>query len=191
MCQQGLLAAVAGEAEFLHHFILFRGGHRGTVEVGALSVGISLELLEATLVVEPLVCQEFAAVHATNRNDHGAVVLYPGGGKIGVSPLRPLRLTLPLRNPRHPQKHQNMSATLFGRGVMTQVGGRQRAEATEKAISTLRAELAELATLPTQMRAMEARLQASDRKVAALEAEVDRLKAAAAAPAPAPAASTT
>jgi hypothetical protein len=81
-----------------------------------------------------------------------------------------------------------MSATLFGRGVMTQVGGRQRAEATDKAISTLRAELAMLAALPTQMRAMEARLQASDRKVAALEAEVDRLKTAAP---PAPAASTT
>ena len=85
MCQQGLLAAVARETEFLHHFILFGDRHGGSVEVGPLAVGIALELLEAALVVQPLVRQELAAVHAPDRNDHEIVVLYPGGGKIGVS----------------------------------------------------------------------------------------------------------
>ncbi len=79
-----------------------------------------------------------------------------------------------------------MSATLFGRGVMTQVGGRQRAEATDRALAALRAELLEVKTLPTQVRVLEARLQAAETKATALEVEVQRLKAAAAA-APVPA----
>jgi len=70
-----------------------------------------------------------------------------------------------------------MSATLFGRGVMTQVGGRQRAEATDKAISTLRAELAAVQPLVTHVRVLEARLQAMEHKVASLEAELVRVKA--------------
>jgi hypothetical protein len=88
-----------------------------------------------------------------------------------------------------------MSATLFGRGVMTQVGGRQRAEATDRAISSLRAEMTTLSVLPSQMRALEARLQIAERKVATLEADMHRLKttatATATAPAPAPATAAT
>ena len=76
-----------------------------------------------------------------------------------------------------------MSATLFGRGVMTQVGGRQRAEATERALAALRTELATLSSLPNQMRVLEARLQAAETKATALDAEVQRLKTAAATPA--------
>ena len=80
-----------------------------------------------------------------------------------------------------------MSATLFGRGVMAQVGGRQRAEATDKAISSLRTEIASLQylqMLPTQVRALEARLQATEQKVTSLEAELASVKAAAVTPAP-------
>lgn len=70
MRQQSLLTAVPSETELLHHLILFRVGHRGAVKVGALAVGIALELLEAALVVEPLVGQELSAIHTTHRNNH-------------------------------------------------------------------------------------------------------------------------
>lgn len=70
-----------------------------------------------------------------------------------------------------------MSATLFARGVMTQTGGRQRAEATDRAISTLRAELASVQPLIAQVRVLEARLQASEHKIAVLESELTKLKA--------------
>lgn len=77
-----------------------------------------------------------------------------------------------------------MSATLFGRGVMAQVGGRQRAEATDKALSTLRAELAAVQPLVAHVRILEARIQATEHKVASLEAELARVKASVPAPAP-------
>jgi hypothetical protein len=64
-----------------------------------------------------------------------------------------------------------MSATLFGRGVMTQVGGRRRAEATDSAITALRTELAELRALPTIVRGLDTRLQAADRRIATLETQ--------------------
>ena len=70
MRQQGLLTTVAGETELLHHLVLFCVGHGGAVKVGALAVGITLELLEAALVVEPLVSQELSAIHTTDRNNH-------------------------------------------------------------------------------------------------------------------------
>lgn len=84
-----------------------------------------------------------------------------------------------------------MSAVLFGRGSMTQTGSRQRAEATDKAITALRAELAAVQPLVTHVRVLEARLQATEHKVASLEAELARVKAsvtsaAAAATTPAP-----
>jgi hypothetical protein len=60
---------------------------------------------------------------------------------------------------------------------MTQTGGRQRAEATDRAISTLRAELASVQPLIAQVRVLEARLQASEHKIAVLESELTKLKA--------------
>jgi len=68
--QKDLAAAVSGESDLLHDFALFGLGYRGTVEVGALSVGISLEFLKTLLVMEPLVAEELAAIHATDGNDH-------------------------------------------------------------------------------------------------------------------------
>jgi hypothetical protein len=67
---------------------------------------------------------------------------------------------------------------------MAQVGGRQRAEATDKALTTLRAELAAVQPLVTHVRVLEARIQATEGKVASLEAELARVKAAAVTPAP-------
>lgn len=69
-----------------------------------------------------------------------------------------------------------MSATLFGRGVMTQTGSRQRAEATDRAISTLRTELAAVQPLVAHVRVLEARLQATEHKVSVLESELTKLK---------------
>lgn len=74
-----------------------------------------------------------------------------------------------------------MSAVLFGRGSMTQTGSRQRAEATDNAIKTLRAELAAVSGLTTQIRILEARLMATERKVATLEADLAKANAAIAA----------
>jgi len=70
MGQKHLAAAVSGESDLLHNLGLLSLGNRRAVEVGALSVAVALELLEALLVVEPLVCQELAAVHTTDGNDH-------------------------------------------------------------------------------------------------------------------------
>lgn len=80
MGQQHLLATVAGQAELLHNLIFLCVRHAAAVKVGALAVGISLQLLETTLVVEPLVGQELAAVHTTHRDDHLAT---RGGGFVG------------------------------------------------------------------------------------------------------------
>ncbi len=113
-----------------------------------------------------------------------------GGWRIGpvtfgsrveeIIPGRAPRSHSPLLNPGPPQ-NSVMSSTLFGRGVMSQVGERQRAEATDKAITTLRAEVTEVRGLSTLVRALEARLQAAERKTAVLEAELEKVKTAAAA----------
>lgn len=78
-----------------------------------------------------------------------------------------------------PPTSTTMSSTLFGGGVMTQVGVGQRTEATEKAIKEIRTELASLRSLPTQIRSLEAILQNVERKLTALETEVSSLKASA------------
>ena len=70
MRQQHFFTTVSGEAELLHDFRLLRLGHDGAIKVCAFSVAIALELLEPFLVMEPLVCQEFAAIHASDRNNH-------------------------------------------------------------------------------------------------------------------------
>ena len=70
MRQQAFPAARPGEAEFFHNDRLFRFGNHRAVKVGALAVLITLKFLETALVVEPLVSQEFATIHATDRNDH-------------------------------------------------------------------------------------------------------------------------
>ncbi len=70
MCKQHLLAAVALEPELIHHLFLLRLGYSSPVEVCALSICIPLQLLKATLVVQPLVGQHLSAIHTTYRNDH-------------------------------------------------------------------------------------------------------------------------
>ena len=70
MGEEHLAAAVSGEAELLHNLGLLGLGHRRAVKVGALAVGIALQLLEPLLVMEPLVTEELAAIHASDRNDH-------------------------------------------------------------------------------------------------------------------------
>ena len=103
----------------------------------------------------------------------------PGAGEIGRVKFT-LRSFSSIDSPRPTQKVE-MSATLFGRGVMTQVGGRQRAEATDNAIKAIRAEITVLQTLATQVRILEARLQATERKVVTLEADLAKVSSAVAA----------
>jgi hypothetical protein len=62
-----------------------------------------------------------------------------------------------------------MSSTLFARGVTTQVGQRRRHEVLEKNIADLQAALATLNDLPNQVRVLEARNAALERRVATLE----------------------
>lgn len=103
MSQQHLLAAVAGQAEFAHDLCLFRLGHRRTVKVGALAVGIALELLETALVVEPLIGKTLSAVHTTHRDNHGTylVALVFGVSNLAAAPAAVISV---LRFPRHSQK---------------------------------------------------------------------------------------
>lgn len=72
MGQQHLLTTVACETEFIHGLFLLRllCGPGRAIVVGALAVGITLELLETALIVEPLVGEEIAAVHTAHRDDH-------------------------------------------------------------------------------------------------------------------------
>lgn len=70
MGQQNLPAAVAGQAEFLHNLGLLRLRNGRPVEVGALAVGITLELLEPALIEQPLIGEALSAVHTAHRNDH-------------------------------------------------------------------------------------------------------------------------
>ncbi len=70
MSQEHLATAVTSESELLHNFGLLGLGDGGTVEVRALAIGIALLLLEATLVMEPLIGEQFATVHTADGNDH-------------------------------------------------------------------------------------------------------------------------
>lgn len=70
MGQEYLATAVTGESEFLHNLGLLGLGHGSAIEVRALSVGVTLFLLKAALVVEPLIGEQFATVHTADGNDH-------------------------------------------------------------------------------------------------------------------------
>lgn len=66
-----------------------------------------------------------------------------------------------------------MSSTLFNRGMNTQMGTRQRAEAVDKNILALQLALAEVHTstmaLPNIVRLLEAKVAALEKKVAELQ----------------------
>jgi hypothetical protein len=66
-----------------------------------------------------------------------------------------------------------MSSTLFNRGMNTQMGSRQRAEAVDKHILSLQHALADVhastAALPNIVRLLEAKVAALESKVAALQ----------------------
>ena len=68
-----------------------------------------------------------------------------------------------------------MSSTLFNRGMNTQMGTRQRAEAVDKNILALQFALAEVhastAALPNIVRLLEAKVAALERKVAELQGD--------------------
>ena len=70
MSQEHLAAAVTSESELLHNFGLLGLGYGGAIEVCALAVGVALLLLEAALVVQPLIGEQFATVHTAHGNDH-------------------------------------------------------------------------------------------------------------------------
>lgn len=70
MCEKHLAAAVSGETDLLHDLGLFGLGHNRAIKVGALTIGIALQLLEPLLIMEPLVGKELTAIHATDWDDH-------------------------------------------------------------------------------------------------------------------------
>lgn len=70
MRQKHLLTAIACQSDLFHDVGLFRFRNRAAVKVCALSVALSLKLLEAPLIVEPFVGEQLAAIHAPDGNDH-------------------------------------------------------------------------------------------------------------------------
>lgn len=65
-----------------------------------------------------------------------------------------------------PEPAKEMSSTLFGRGINTQVGGRRRAEEVDKALEDIRNTISDVKTVPYEMRAMQAKVISMDSKIA-------------------------
>jgi hypothetical protein len=74
MSQQHFATAVASQTKLLHDFSLFGIRDTGTIEVGPFTVAVSLEFLEAALVVEPFVGQHLTTVHTAHGDDHRIIV---------------------------------------------------------------------------------------------------------------------
>jgi hypothetical protein len=72
--QEYLATAIACKSELLHNIGLLRLGYRGSVKVCTLTVSVALFLLETTLVVQPLISEQFAAIHTAYGNDHTTLV---------------------------------------------------------------------------------------------------------------------
>ena len=70
MSQEHLTTAVPSKPQLFHYLRLLCLRHLRTVKVRALAIGISLEFLEATLIVQPLVSKKLSAVHTAYRDDH-------------------------------------------------------------------------------------------------------------------------
>jgi len=157
MSQQHLAAAVTGEAELLHHNSFLSVGHRRTVKVGPLAVGITLELLEAALVVEPLIGQQLPAIHAAHRDDHLDMA-------VGLRS-RPRQVCVFLSG----SLRQNMSSALFGRGTLLQTGHRQRQDQLDKQFAELRS-FAVAAT--AEIRALQEFRASAEKEIAALRAQI-------------------
>ena len=74
--QKVLTTAGALEPHGIEHLLFGRFGNAAAIEVDALLGLIALELLELTLIEAPLISDQLSTVHATDRNDHGALVSY-------------------------------------------------------------------------------------------------------------------
>jgi hypothetical protein len=74
MCQKHLATAITGESEFLHDVGLLCLRDGGTIKVGALAVFVALELLEAALVVHPLVGQHLSTIHTAHGDNHRIIL---------------------------------------------------------------------------------------------------------------------
>jgi predicted nucleic acid-binding Zn-ribbon protein len=74
-----------------------------------------------------------------------------------------LRLNTPTNSP---EPAKEMSSTLFGRGINTQVGGRRRAEEIDKALGDIRNSIGDIKNVPYEMRAMQAKVISMESKVA-------------------------
>jgi hypothetical protein len=132
MCQQHFFAAVASQAEFMHDLSLLSFRNRRTIKVGTLSIGVTLEFLEATLVEQPLIGEALSAVHTTHRDDHSTylIVVFSGVSILGGGRGHLSSAVSPTPS--------EMSSTLFNRGMTSQVGMRRRAEEVKKSIDELR-----------------------------------------------------
>ncbi len=78
------------------------------------------------------------------------------------SPPPPLRLNYPTNSP---EPAKEMSSTLFGRGINTQVGGRRRAEEVDKALEDIRSTISDVKNVPNDLRAFQGKVLAMESKV--------------------------
>lgn len=180
MGQQNLPAAVAGQAELLHDLGLLRLRNGRAVEVGALAVGVTLELLETALIMEPLIGEALSAVHTAHWDDHCTTWCAANFGGCQICSGRAPRLSAPGNSP---EASRTMSSTLFGRGVNAQVGMRQRAEAVQRSLDELRSTAADVAMLRAEMHAVvrenntnKTLVGALERRIATLETELAATK---------------
>lgn len=66
---------------------------------------------------------------------------------------------------KSPEPAKEMSSTLFGRGINTQVGGRRRAEEVDKALEDIRNTIGDIKTVPHELRAFQGKFISMESKV--------------------------
>lgn len=181
MAQEDLTAAVAGQLELIKNLLLSSLGYLGTVKVGALSVGVTLELTELLLIMEPLIGEHLTTVHTAHGNDHPSLLWLTDsacGFQLWAPVHDPLR-SRPTPFTRAPSFlcADQMSSTLFARGVNGQVGNARRMERMLRDVADTKAAMELVKDVPLQIYELKSTLSKLERAVACVEASVSSLEA--------------